>query len=366
MLRRKKPRRPVLEALEDRTLFSSVLQSIVNNAALTITSNTVYSSITGTGSLTIGTPLTPAVLQLANDGGLSEQSSITINPGSQLDVGNNTFIINYGSQPDPISAIQSYVQSGYNSGSWNGAGIISSVVQAADANGALEGVGYADGADGVVEGLSSGQIELMPTLLGDAKLIGSITFGDVQIMQQHFGQAVGWDEGNFDYQSTVDFGDFQSLCSNFTGGGISGSVYNDVNDDGSFDSGDPGIANVTMQLAGTNDLGSAVSLQTSTASNGSYSFSNLRPGTYTVTETPPPGLLPGIQNSSGSSESLAITGGESLSGVSFGELSPATIGGVVYTDTNDDGSQDDGESGIPSVSMTLKGTNDLGSVVNAQ
>src|SRR3984957_6212116 len=212
---RKKTPRAIVESLENRTLLSGSPPRIVNNSALTITSNTVYSSITGTGSLTIGTPTTPAVLQLANGGGLSQQNSITINPGSELDLGNNTFIINYGSKADPISTIQSYVQGGYNNGAWNGSGIVGSVVQSADAKGALEGVGYADGAAGVVAGLNSGQIKLMPPLLGDVTLAGTGNFGDLQVLDQGFGRSGSWDTGNFDFNSTVNFGDFQAVLSNF-------------------------------------------------------------------------------------------------------------------------------------------------------
>jgi len=76
-------------------------------------------------------------------------------------------------------------------------------------------VGYADGADGIVSGLSSGQIEIMPTLAGDATLAGTVDFGDFQILAQYFGSAGGWDQGNFIYASTINFGDFERLAQNF-------------------------------------------------------------------------------------------------------------------------------------------------------
>jgi hypothetical protein len=76
-------------------------------------------------------------------------------------------------------------------------------------------VGYADGADGIVTGLSSGQIEILPTLAGDAKLQGQVVFGDFQLLSQYFGSAGSWDEGNFSYGSAVKFGDFQLLSQNF-------------------------------------------------------------------------------------------------------------------------------------------------------
>ncbi|HTW95204.1 MAG TPA: hypothetical protein VMD30_10445, partial [Tepidisphaeraceae bacterium] len=149
---------------------------------------------------------TPVLTSPANIGGL------TIDGGS-LDVTDTTLTIN--DAVDPIAAIQSYIQSGYAGGAWNGVGIISSSVAAANAAGELYGVGYADGADGIVGGLTSGQIEIRPTLLGDATLSGGVTFGDFQILAQYFGSTGSWDQGNWNYGTNVEFGDFQLLAANF-------------------------------------------------------------------------------------------------------------------------------------------------------
>jgi hypothetical protein len=70
--------------------------------------------------------------------------------------------------------------------------------------------------------------------------------------------------------------------------GLSGFVYVDGNNDGIKEPGEPGIAGVLITLTGTDDLGHAVTLTATTDANGFYSFSGLRPGTYTLTETPPP------------------------------------------------------------------------------
>jgi hypothetical protein len=167
--------------------------------------------------LAVGTSGNSATLQLAPGGGTSVQSSLTISPGSALDLTNNTFQIHYGSAADPISGIISYLSSGYSGGAWSGSGINSSAV--ANLNGSqsalIYSIGYADGADGIT-GVPSGEIEIMPTLAGDAKLQGNVVFGDFQLLSQYFGQAgTNWDEGNFTYGSTTNFGDFQLLAQNF-------------------------------------------------------------------------------------------------------------------------------------------------------
>ena len=69
-------------------------------------------------------------------------------------------------------------------------------------------------------------------------------------------------------------------------------MYVDAQNDGQLDPGDPPIANDTITLTGFNDQG-PVSETTKTASDGSYSFTNLRPGTYGITQTQPSGYVAG-------------------------------------------------------------------------
>jgi hypothetical protein len=91
---------------------------------------------------------------------------------------------------------------------------------------------------------------------------------------------------------------------------LSGVVFSDFNHDGQVDFGEQGIAGVPVTLTGTDDLGHAVSLSQATDGAGTYVFLNLRPGTYTITQTQQPaGYTPGI-NSVG-------TGGGSVSGAQF-------------------------------------------------
>ena len=58
--------------------------------------------------------------------------------------------------------------------------------------------------------------------------------------------------------------------------------FNGIKDDDEF-----GIAGVEITLQGTNDLGQTVFLTATTDANGFYSFTNLRPGTYSLHETQP-------------------------------------------------------------------------------
>ena len=169
----------------------------------------VASTAFNIASLTI----TGGELLLATGSGSSVVTSLSINGGGFIDMTNNKLFIDFGSAADPISTIAGYISTGYDGGSWFGGGITSS---AAAANGSY-GLGYADGADGVVAGLSSGQIEIAYTLLGDANLDGKVNGTDFNLMATNFNQAVtdGWDKGDFNYDGKVNGTDFNLMSANF-------------------------------------------------------------------------------------------------------------------------------------------------------
>ncbi len=154
----------------------------------------------------------------------SDNSVVVLNVTGtgQFDLANNHMFIDYGTGSDPAATIAGYLKSGYNGGHWNGPGIISTVAQTAT-NGHLYGLGWADGKDGVVKSLSSGELEIKYTLLGDANLDGSVNGSDFSILAANFGLGVtNWDQGNFLFSSSVNGSDFSALATNF-GQGDSGA-----------------------------------------------------------------------------------------------------------------------------------------------
>ncbi|MGA2442324.1 MAG: PEP-CTERM sorting domain-containing protein, partial [Tepidisphaeraceae bacterium] len=183
----------------------------------------------GSDTLTLGTALsvgsmsiTGGTLKLAANTTLGSGTvtsnvnltSLSITGNGVLDVNNNHIIVAYGAT-DPFSTIAGYIKSGYNGGGWNGPGIISSAAQI-KTNGLSYGVGYADGKDGKVSGLVSGQIEVAYTLLGDANLDGLVNAADFTILAANFNQPVtGWDQGDFNYDGLVNAADFTDLAANF-------------------------------------------------------------------------------------------------------------------------------------------------------
>ena len=159
--------------------------------------------------------------------------------------------------------------------------------------------------------------------------------------------------------------------------GLSGTVFADLANDGVQQlPNDLGLAGVTQNLTGTDDLGAAVSATTTTAADGTYSFTGLRPGVYTVTEpTQPAGTVNGITTAGSTGGTVTpvatlpsmisaiplVTSGALSTGNNFAEIpNNSGIGGRVWLDLDNDGVIDAGESGIAGVTATLTGTDTLG------
>jgi large repetitive protein len=159
---------------------------------------------------------------------------------------------------------------------------------------------------------------------------------------------------------TANFGD---TLSSFTG-----TVYNDLNDDGVKQAGEAGIPNVTVTLTGTDANGAPVTKTTTTDSNGNYSFPGLLSGTYTITETQPSAYNDGKDTNGtpagtlGSDviSSIVLPAGTDGTGYLFGETG-TPITGTVYKDNNLDGVKQPTEPGLPGVPVVLK--NNLGTIV---
>ncbi|MGA2500224.1 MAG: SdrD B-like domain-containing protein [Tepidisphaeraceae bacterium] len=162
------------------------------------------------------------------------------------------------------------------------------------------------------------------------------------------------------------------------GGSLSGFVYDDQNKNGVFDAvnGDTGIGGSVVTLTGTDSRGYPVNETTTSASDGSYSFSDLNAGTYTITHDEPSGYVDGTDNpgslggvaSHDKLASINLPFGANGINYNFGEQTPThllsvAIGDYVWNDANANGIQDSGESGIPGVKLTLTGTDGNGNPV---
>ncbi|MBD2578050.1 SdrD B-like domain-containing protein [Oscillatoria sp. FACHB-1406] len=80
---------------------------------------------------------------------------------------------------------------------------------------------------------------------------------------------------NTPQRTNINFGNFKNIS-------LSGYKWNDIDGDGVWDSNETGLANWTIQLDKNND--GTIDATTTTDSTGKYTFTNLGPGTYKVTE----------------------------------------------------------------------------------
>ena len=134
--------------------------------------------------------------------------------GTAIDIGTGTVFISYGSS-DPIAAIKSALQSGYNKGAWNGTptattGVISSTA-ARNNSTHNTAIGFADAADGNGVNTVPNTIELKYTLYGDANLDGQVNSSDLQVLMFNLNHAGAWDHGDFNYDAQVNSSDLQAL-----------------------------------------------------------------------------------------------------------------------------------------------------------
>ncbi|WP_162455601.1 SdrD B-like domain-containing protein [Pseudoxanthomonas kalamensis] len=159
---------------------------------------------------------------------------------------------------------------------------------------------------------------------------------------------------------------------------IGGRVWSDADNDGVVDPSEEGIGNVTVRLTGTDLAGNTITREVTTQPDGSYAFTELPPGTYTITEPEQPaGTLNGttVAGTGGGDvtpptttpsviSNVTLGVGEAVTGNDFGEVPAGTIGGRVYNDGNNNGVVDTGEGGFAGVQVVLTGTDDLGQPVD--
>ncbi|WP_080057824.1 SdrD B-like domain-containing protein [Spirosoma aerolatum] len=168
-----------------------------------------------------------------------------------------------------------------------------------------------------------------------------------------------------EFNSTLDAGFY------IPSAGLGDFVWVDLNKDGIQDGNEPGIQGVTVTLY-VNGLSTGTTV---TNSSGFYSFTGLTPGSslsYSVGFTTPSGYTATIPLSgsdkafdsdadliTGITASVTLAPGEFNLTLDAGYIPPvqevvkASLGDFVWNDVNKDGIQDDNESGIPDVVVTL-------------
>ena len=168
------------------------------------------------------------------------------------------------------------------------------------------------------------------------------------------GVRLGWGDEGRDY----DFGELRYAS-------LSGRVHLTTPDGDCYTTAGelPPLAGVTVRLQ---DAHGTTLAETTTDADGCYRFDNLLPGSYTVVELTPPGLIDGEDHvgtvdgkavgevaANDAIRGIALTSGQTAIDYDFCESEPASLSGYVYHDQNDNGVREAAETPLANVEVRL-------------
>ena len=160
-----------------------------------------------------------------------------------------------------------------------------------------------------------------------------------------------------DVNNTVDAGLYRKAT-------LGDRVWIDSNGNGQQDAGELGKAGVTVNLL---DAGGATLATQTTDANGNYLFTGLTPGSYAVQFIAPAGYLLTSKDvgadasdsdadlATGKTGAYVLASGDDNRTVDAGLVQKASLGDRVWIDTNHDGLQNDGATGVSGLTVTLTG-----------
>jgi hypothetical protein len=213
--------------IEQNSVASTTFQSLFTNAGrVQINDGTVILNtfINGYGMLSVGGATTNGIVDLAAVGGYDLLSSLTVAPGSTMDIADNTVEIDFGSAVnDPLAGLRQALRAGYFGGLWTGAGLTSSTVAAQVAGarrngGGVWAIGYVDGnLDPGQTVAAANQFVIEPQLQGDVNWSGSTNFLDLGRVAQNLGSInADWEHGDLNYDGQVNFLDIGLVAQNLS------------------------------------------------------------------------------------------------------------------------------------------------------
>ncbi len=169
------------------------------------------------------------------------------------------------------------------------------------------------------------------------------------------GVQLGWGDQGVNY----NFGEYRFAS-------LHGRVQLSTRDDDCFgeDVAHDPVAGAVVRLF---DAQGTLVAETRSDASGAYSFAGLDPGSYSIVELTPVGLIDGGAQAgtvngltvgrvvdSGRIGGIQLSSGESGTDYLFCEHAPSTLSGTVYHDRNQDGIRDDREEGIAGVTVELR------------
>jgi SdrD B-like domain/FG-GAP-like repeat/FG-GAP repeat len=172
------------------------------------------------------------------------------------------------------------------------------------------------------------------------------------------------------------------IFGNFRTGTISGVKFDDRNNNGVRDSGEPGLGGFVIfsdlngdgNLQWTDGNGNGVfdpgegEAWTTSAADGSYTLTGFGPPVVMgVPTTPPPFMIrevqqPNFTQTSTNPAGITLVSGQTVTGINFGNIRNGRISGAIFNDLNGNGVHDAGDPGVPNATVNLVDTS-TGSII---
>lgn len=143
-------------------------------------------------------------------------------------------------------------------------------------------------------------------------------------------------------------------------GSVSGTVYLDDDFSATRNGKEKAASGISVVLV---DENGAEADRKQTSAKGTYSFTGLTPGKYSLRMTAKKGyaftrlgegsVMLNLNNGEGYSEPFDVSLGESITGKDAGMIKPATVQGAVFADADDNGRRDSGEAGLAGTVVRL-------------
>lgn len=154
---------------------------------------------------------------------------------------------------------------------------------------------------------------------------------------------------------------------------LSGTVYLDRNSNGIRDEGEPGLSNQTVSLNGTGSFGTSVRT-VRTDANGGFTFIDLLPGTYRVSNPASAGFTPtgteagdlGGTPGTDSISDIVIGSGSLGDNYNLGRSVVLNLSGRAFLDRNADGRFQTPDTLLAGVRVTLTGMTSSGQAITRQ
>jgi autotransporter-associated beta strand protein len=255
-----------------------------------------------------------------------------------LNLNQSPMVVNYTSS-SPLASITTSIASG---------NITSSTVQASPT---VYGLGTKD---------TGSAVEVLPTLLGDTQLRGTVGIGDYDAVLTNFGSGSTWTQGDFHYSGVVGIGDYDNVLSNYgahVGGGLSvgPSLARSISPAASLN---PDVAKTDLKLEVNTTTGDVYVLTTASAAFTGYTISDPSDHLLGGSTSPDPDKLLSVSAGNGGNTNVYETSGTYVDWFKITETASQVAEGQQQNGFGTHSSRDD------TINIPAGGTIDFGDIYN--